>query len=188
MKSAYQRKKQPELVKEEILKATLALAEKKGLGAITVQGVAELAGVTKGGLLHHYPSKQALIKGVFDALMAEMDHETDALIAKDKVAYGCFTRAYVELCFDEECMGDNSAWPALCVSILVEPRLKKMWQSWMEKRLKQHKSTDSAIELEIVRMAADGVWFNHVSDTPTSKQHNKRLKAALLQKTYKTRK
>jgi AcrR family transcriptional regulator len=188
MKSAYQRKKQPELVKEEILKATLSLAEKKGLGAITVQAVAELAGITKGGLLHHYPSKQALIKGVFDTLLVEMDQEIDALIAKDKVAYGRFTRAYVELCFDEECLDDNSPWAALCVSILVEPRLKKMWQSWMEKRLQQHKSTDSAVELEIVRLAADGVWFNHLSDTAATKKHNKKLKSVLLKKTFKSSK
>ncbi|UYL09306.1 TetR/AcrR family transcriptional regulator [Bdellovibrio sp. SKB1291214] len=185
MKSAYQRKKQPALVKEEILKATLALAQKKGLAAITVQAVAKLAGITKGGLLHHYPSKQALIKGVFDTLMTEMDQEIDALIEKDPSPFGRFTRAYVELCFDEECLEETSAWPALCVSILVEPRLKKMWRSWMEKRLKQHKSTDSALELEIVRRAADGVWFNHISDTPSTKQYNKKLKTALLRKTYK---
>jgi AcrR family transcriptional regulator len=186
MKSAYQRKKQPELVRDEILKATLTLAEKKGLGAITVQAVAELAGITKGGLLHHYPSKQALIKGVFDTLMAEMDQEVDDLMAKDKVAHGRFTRAYVELCFEEPSKDEANPWPALCVSILVEPQLKKMWQKWMETRLKKHKSTDGSVDLELVRMAADGVWFNHIADKPSNKLHTKKLKTALIQKTLKS--
>ncbi|WP_413587340.1 TetR/AcrR family transcriptional regulator [Bdellovibrio sp. HCB274] len=184
MKSAYQRKKQPELVKEEILKATISLAEKKGLGAITVQAVAELAGITKGGLLHHYPSKQALIKGVFDTLMEEMDRDLEALMAKDKKAYGRFTRAYVELCFD--CPEDDSQpWSALCVSVLVEPQLKKMWQTWMDKQLKKHRKTDSGIELELVRMAADGFWFTHLSHKTTSKQLQAKLKKALLAQTFK---
>ena len=48
------------------------LAIESGISAITVQAVASAAGVTKGGFLHHFPSKQALGLAVIDEILAGM--------------------------------------------------------------------------------------------------------------------
>lgn len=77
MKSGYHRKKEPEKVRAELLKAASDLGAKKGLSSITVQAVADLAGVTKGGLLHHFHSKQDLIAGVFAHSLEHLDAEID---------------------------------------------------------------------------------------------------------------
>ncbi len=54
MNPGYKRKKQPELVKSQLIDAAIEIASRNGLANITVQAVADLAGVTKGGFLHHF--------------------------------------------------------------------------------------------------------------------------------------
>ena len=77
--SAYTRAKQPEQVRRALLDHAAAIAMDHGVSGITVQAVAAAAGVTKGGLFHHFGSKQALIEGLFADLLARVDAEIDAL-------------------------------------------------------------------------------------------------------------
>lgn len=52
--------------KERILDAANKVIGEKGLNCFTLDEVAKEAGVSKGGLLHHYPSKDKLIKGLVE--------------------------------------------------------------------------------------------------------------------------
>lgn len=159
MSEAYARKKQPEAVRRGLLDAAARLAVEEGLNAVTVQAVAIAAGVTKGGLFHHFPSKQALIEGVFADLLDQLDAEIDAHMAADETTYGAFTRAYVESFFTDEQKGEQSPWSALCVSIVADPALRRLWAEWLRGRIRRHHETDSDPTLEIVRLAADGAWL-----------------------------
>jgi DNA-binding transcriptional regulator YbjK len=60
MANPYHRQKQPEAVRRALLEQAARLAVEQGVAAVTVQAIADAAGVTKGGLTHHFPSKQAL--------------------------------------------------------------------------------------------------------------------------------
>src|SRR3546814_10243849 len=58
MSLSHQRKKQPELVRRSLIDCAARIVAEAGVGGATIQAVADAAGVTKGGLLHHFPSKQ----------------------------------------------------------------------------------------------------------------------------------
>src|SRR3546814_17071352 len=62
--------------------------------------VADSAKVTKGGLFHHFPNKQALVEGVLADQFEKLDAVLDDIIAADRLPYGRFTSAYVTLIFD----------------------------------------------------------------------------------------
>lgn len=165
MPEGHQRKKQPEQVRRELLDHARRLAETKGLSGLTLQEVAEAAGVTKGGLLHHFPSKQALIEGSFADGLAQLDEEIDAHISKDGKAEGSFTRAYVKAMLSGATFGKDGAWTALAVSMLMEPTLQVQWAGWLHDRLERHRATDSGKNFEVVRLAADGAWLSHLVKT-----------------------
>ena len=78
-----------------------------------MQAVAAAAGVTKGGLFHHFGSKQALIEGLFADLLARVDAEIDAAIEADPKPRGSFTRAYVNAVFTGKAFGFTTPWAAL---------------------------------------------------------------------------
>lgn len=157
--SAHHRKKQPEQVRRALLDCAAQIAAEQGAQAITIQAVADRAGVTKGGLLHHFDSKQALLAAVFSDLLEQMDREIDRTMAGDPVARGRFTRAYVRACFSDRLLGERSLWAALSVAIVSEPALRALWSSWLDGRMARHAETDGDPKLIAVRLAADGVWL-----------------------------
>lgn len=158
--NAHKRKKQPELVRRALLDEAAKLAIREGLGSVTVQAVASAAGVTKGGFIHHFPSKQALIDTLFEELLDAIDADLDKYMADDPEPYGSFTRAYLETVFDVGWEGTFSPWATLSISMLTDARLRALWTSWFEGRLKRHRKTDDDMQLHIVRLAADGIWLS----------------------------
>ncbi|MDO5082510.1 MAG: TetR family transcriptional regulator [Arachnia propionica] len=57
----------------QLLEAAIRVAEREGLPAVTLESVATEAGLTKGGLLYHFPTRRALLVGVYTHL-AELWH------------------------------------------------------------------------------------------------------------------
>lgn len=130
---------------------------------MTVQAVADAAGVTKGGLFHHFPNKQALIEAVIIDLLEQFSAEVDARMAADPLPFGSFTRAYVDATFGPHGIGIHNPMVAMALSMTVDPVMSREWSKWVAGRLERHKNTDSAPILEIVRLAADGAWTAHVT-------------------------
>lgn len=162
MSTAHTRKKDPEAVRLALLECTLDLVIGQGLPNVSLQAVADAAGVTKGGLLHHFSSKQILLEAALDHMLDQLDRRMDELMADDPSAHGCFTRAYIELTFDDPRFGITSPAMAQGMAALGDEVLGEKWLAWMKTRLAWHHRTDSAPELEVVRLAVDGVWLAHL--------------------------
>lgn len=65
MKNAYQRKKEPAENRRLLLDVAFEMVSEQGMDAITLEAVAVRAGLSKGGLLHHFRSKSALQEALF---------------------------------------------------------------------------------------------------------------------------
>jgi AcrR family transcriptional regulator len=59
--------------REKILDALVEVVVRDGVGAATLDAVRTEAGVSKGGLLYHFPSREALFAGLHDRLVASID-------------------------------------------------------------------------------------------------------------------
>ncbi len=160
MPSAYERKKQPEIVRQNLIDCAARIAAERGLADVTVQAVAAAAGVTKGGLLHHYPSKQALIDAVFTELLARLDRRIEASMKADTGGYGAFTRAYIDLSLALEPPSTREPWSALSVFMLSDVGLRKRWRDWLAGHLQRHADTDGDPALRVAHLAADGAWLS----------------------------
>ena len=154
------RKRQPVLVRQSLIDHATRIALSDGLAAVTVQAVSDAAGVTKGGFFHHFPSKQALVEGAIANMVARLDAAVDEAMAADPHARGRFTRAYVEVTFADLSNEARGQWSALYVSMLGEPDLRRLWSAWLAGRLDRHRDTDGDPDLEVVRLATDGVWLS----------------------------
>jgi AcrR family transcriptional regulator len=56
----------PGAARERVLDAAERLVVRDGAGHLTLDAVAHAAGVSKGGLLYHFPTKDALLAGMID--------------------------------------------------------------------------------------------------------------------------
>ena len=58
MTEAHRRQKQPQLIRGQLLAVVRSLLVEQGPHAVTLDAVAKQANVTKGGLQHHFRTKQ----------------------------------------------------------------------------------------------------------------------------------
>lgn len=84
-----------------ILQAAGELAWESGPGSMALDAVAARAGVSKGGLLYHFPSKAKLLEALVEEFVREFDRDLVAREAEAGVRSNATARAYLEL-FSEE--------------------------------------------------------------------------------------
>ena len=154
--------------KEALLDAAESVLFEQGSQALTLTAVADRAGVSKGGLLYHFPTKEALVR----AMVARVIDEFDELIASYLDSYGegvpsAYTRAYVEATF-EILTGEARAhrrWSAISAAATdpeqAEP-LNEAMRRWHSRGTGEDPNPDATT---IVRLAAEGLW-EVVSHTP----------------------
>ncbi len=159
--NAYMKKKDPLFVRESLLNAAFELAATKGMADVTANKVSELANVTKGAFFHHFENKETLVTELMQMLLTRLDKQFDRLMAEDENADGCFTRAYIRAAFSEGA-AERNVWGALLSLMASQDQVGRVWDNWLSERLKRHSTTDSRIELRVVRLAADGVWFERI--------------------------
>ncbi|SFN04735.1 DNA-binding transcriptional regulator, AcrR family [Actinomadura madurae] len=147
--------------RQALLDAAESVLSEQGTQALTLIAVAERAGVSKGGLLYHFPTKEALVR----AMVARVIEEFDDLIASYIDSYGegatgAYTRAYVEATF-EILTGEARAyrrWSAITAAAAdpeqAEP-LNEAMRRWHGRTPED--DPDPGIAM-IVRLAAEGLW------------------------------
>ncbi len=166
MSKAHHRKKQPEAVRQQLLEVAARLSLEKGPGNVTLDAISQAAGVSKGGLLHHFPNKLSLLDGLFDDLTEKFDRALSENMNADPEPRGRFTRAYLSVCFDPGGIEDGEGWTVLTTALMSEPHLRERLRQWTEDRAEQHIGTDSSLEAVLVRYAVDGLWLADLLGAP----------------------
>lgn len=77
--------------RDRILTALRTVLAERGSGGVTLESVAAEAGISKGGLLYHFPSKEALYEGILD----RCESDVTAMISTKTAELGA-TRAYLD--------------------------------------------------------------------------------------------
>lgn len=148
--------------KEQLLKAAARIINTEGVFSLTLEAVAKNAGVSKGGLLYHFPSKDALLKGMVDYLMQGFTDQMKSAVNKDMCEKGKWTRAYTTLTFNQS-DDDLDMNTAFLAAIATNPKLlKSMSKSLQELHLHIENDTIDPIVATVIRLAADGMYFNQL--------------------------
>lgn len=172
----------PRVKREALLDAAECVLFEHGTQALTLAAVAEAAGVSKGGLLYHFPTKEALIK----ALVSRVIEEFDELIAHyDDHSPGSYTRAYVEASFEiltgDEAVRTRRRWAGITAAA-ADPELIAPLREAMARWHGRDPAEDpDPVAATVVRLAAEGLWevVTHSPGTFDADQYAA-LKARLL--------
>lgn len=146
-----------------ILASAREIVDQHGPGALTLDSVARHAGLSKGGLLYHFPGKDALVQGMIEETLTRFEADVDRLSEHETAGPGRWLRAFVRLTFaalPEHDPGSSILAAAATNPDLLEPvgRYFARWQARAcEEGLPERVVT-------MIRLASDGLWFADMFD------------------------
>ncbi len=136
----------------------MSALQRRGVGALTLGSVAHEAGVSKGGLLHHFPSKDALSEAVLRHLFSDFERRTVDYYDLEPPGPGRWLRAYVRATYEDDPLPLELA-TLLLVAVSENDRLLGLIQADAERW--QTRGADAGRRgggATVVRQAADAYW------------------------------
>jgi AcrR family transcriptional regulator len=169
-----------EATRERLLVAAAGVVGIEGPSALTLDRAAAAAGISKGAVLYHFKSKDALVEALVSRALDQFDAATKVVCQRDASA-GCFARAYAKVSFAPDTNTPEAAaglLAAVTTNIdLLEPA--KSRHAEIQKRLENDRISPTLATL--VRLAADGLYFTRAFGLapPTDAQAAEILKMLL---------
>lgn len=152
----------------------------EGVQSFTLEAVAAHAGVSKGGLLYHFPSKEALITGMIDHYIEQFEQRLATYLPGSDADPKAWMRAYV-LASLQPPPDEFDISAGLMAAIAINPDLlvplRQRYQHW---QAALDRFPDEQVIL-LVRFAIDGWWISSMFNlAPPSEAGRSALKASLL--------
>ncbi len=147
--------------REIILQAACQVIIAHGAEAMTLEAVAREAGVSKGGLLYHFPNKEALIAEMMNQLVELRLSRIQQAFDQDDApeTLGRWARAYIRS-FTDLNQEMFALHYSLLAAILFNPKLlaplQQVTEDWQQQMEASGLSPERAT---LIRLALDGLYF-----------------------------
>lgn len=151
----------PPLARERVLDAFQELILTDGERAATLDATAKAAGVSKGGLLYHFGSKDELVAGLLGRLDALTTADLERMEAAEEgpVVYYIRTSVMEDEALDRALIATSRL--AQGGSVPASDALRENRKRWAE-MIRPHVRDDSSLDL--VLLLSDGLYFNNSLD------------------------
>ncbi|WP_425290948.1 TetR/AcrR family transcriptional regulator [Spirosoma linguale] len=166
----YKRKKEPLESRQAVLEAAFELIPEIGLDKLTLDAVSKKAKLSKGGLLHHFPKKDALINALFaDSLQKFSD--TMSRAKRDNESFAItYLKAIVN---DKPDPLQKRSMHLLMQAAIHNGSYRELLAQWYQKNVMSEAVNNSPAALTAI-LVADGIWYANLfgAYTLTREQKN----------------
>lgn len=162
----------------QIFDAASRIILQRGGNALTLDAVAQEAGMSKGGLLYHFPNKESLVSGMIERLIGEFD---TAFEEELRLSHGDWQTAYIRASFRANPERDKISM-ALFAALANNPDLlKPLQERFIEWQGKAETTAVTPALGTVVRLAIDGLWLAELLGfAPPSPELREQVFQALL--------
>jgi AcrR family transcriptional regulator len=170
--------------RDRMLDAAETVVVRQGIANLTLDAVAAEAGLSKGGLLHHFPSKDRLIEAmVTRAAENQRAYYLDAFTRAPEGA-GRMARGVLDNCLtDADCWTDQlrRSSAAVFAALAHKPALIEPMRAVYSDLYRQLEDEGLPPGVgEVIAAAADGLWLNWVLGlVPVDQARMTRVRGAL---------
>jgi AcrR family transcriptional regulator len=153
--------------REQIIDAALSVVRAQGVVALTLDEAARIAGISKGGVLYHFKSKEALIQGMVARLAGQCESLQQEHYERLAPGPNRWARALVATSFDPAAPTMDPAGCALLAAIATNPGLLEPLEGTIDTAFRRltADSEDPSMAL-LVALAMDGLWLHRLVGSP----------------------
>ena len=159
------RTRNPEEKRRKLIKATKRILREGGyFTKFSLEQVAQEAGVSKGGLLHHFPDKESLLRAASRDSTEQFEVEYGEELAQEDETAGRYVRAYIRAALDTRHQRVLETSPVLLAFLRSsdnEADVKTRFAHWQE-QIEQDKL--DPVLATIIRFAVDGLLYTEIID------------------------
>ena len=148
----------PPLAREKVLDAFEQILIEEGERAATMDATAKAAGVSKGGLLYHFGTKEALESAIIDRLRTLVAEDVAVMTAAPEgpIAYFLRTSVMANDPIDRAILATSRL--AQGGDAVASDALRDVREQWAA-ALRPH--TRDGVALDLVMLVSDGLYFNN---------------------------
>jgi AcrR family transcriptional regulator len=173
--------------RRSVLDAAADLVATEGAAKLTLDAVAERVGLSKGGILHHFATKDSLIAAMIEDVVSQFEADL-ARHMQGESGPGSFARAFLRACLDPDgaltrtLRVSAGILAAVAINSQLLAPLRRRYDDWRQRL--EDDGIDPAIA-ELVRSAADGLWLGNVLELGVASMAlRKRVFAKLIELTH----
>lgn len=148
----------PPHAREKVLDAFENLLIREGAGKATLDAVAQEAGVSKGGLLYHFGSKDALAAGLTERLLERVIAEMSEVVSSPEGPIAAFMRGSVMHNTPTDRTIIAVSRLAQNGHVIASDALRRVREIW-EREMRP--ATRDEVALQLVMLVSDGLYFNN---------------------------
>ncbi|KVP92610.1 TetR family transcriptional regulator [Burkholderia ubonensis] len=171
-----------EISRKKAIDAALGILARDGVGGLTFDSLSRESGISKGGLLHQFRTKQGVLKALLEFQQQRFEEIAHAYLASEGASKAEPTLSSQIAIYREAINQPNSVARAVLAAIIESPDLLEDRKAATADKLKTLEKESDDIELSLLRyFAASGIAFNVLLGlTPLSGAMQGRLFARLL--------
>ena len=148
---------------DKIIDAAMDIVRHQGVAKLTLDEAAKVAGISKGGVLYHFKSKDDLIRGMVQRLIDQCDQLNHDYYQRESEGPYRWARTQVRACFDTNGPANDPVGGALLAAITVNPVLMEpihaMYAKWQDRLASDSPDMERA---GLVCTAMDGLFFQRL--------------------------
>jgi AcrR family transcriptional regulator len=150
--------------KRRILDAAEQVVLRDGVGHLTLEAAAHEAGLSKGGVLYHFSTRDSLVAAMVTRIIEQFEEDIASYLPEagtpEASAPGAYARAYVRSTLEPAAPGEERLGAALLAAAAAEPDLlvplQEAADGWQARLVDD--GLDPALAT-VIRLACDGLWL-----------------------------
>jgi len=164
----------PVTTRQKILETAVSIVDTNGAAHLTIDAVAAAAGLSKGGVLYHFPSKRALLEAMLSLLMETSAQRLEKL-REEPAAQQLPMIGPLIMAEQEQQPKQRAMALAILAAAAEDPSLLTPAKTYIADRFREAGSDTSDAQLaQILLLAAEGLRFldmlNLLPDDITDRQ------------------
>lgn len=173
-----------EKTKKLIVNSAIQFLLEYGFEKLTLEAVAKEAGISKGGLLYHFPNKDALLQEIALVIFDDLKGNFYKLVEMDPIEEGKWTRAFIESSrLDLANLAEQNIGK-LALSLSNKEAGKNISEVYRSLLIKLEDDGIDPVTSTLIRLALDGLYYTELLNVvPVEKEMQDKVFQRLFQMT-----